>query len=65
MDFFDIPTSCPVVEGQPLRYSVGVYQGRNRLVVAWFFDYKDAYDYLKRARIEYPRFVYDILRTLF
>lgn len=65
MNFFDIPTSCPVVEGTPLRYSVGFYRGRRRTVIAWFADYKEAHDYLIKSIILRPYFKYDILKSMF
>lgn len=67
MDSFDVfrPRFSPVVDSIPYRYSVGVYRGRKRVVIAWFTDESSAIDYLVRCRIERPRVKFDYLQSLY
>jgi len=65
MDAFDAPKSCPRSEGVPLRYSVGFYRGKRRIIIAWFVDESVAIDYLRRFRRDHPRFKADLLQSLF
>lgn len=66
MDYFDFrPRFSPVVNGAPLRYSVGAYRGRKRITVAWFADEISAKDYLIRCHLDYPYVKFDCLRSLF
>lgn len=65
MDRFDIPKACPLIEGRPLRYSVGFYRGRRRVVVAWFAEFCDANSYCAKMRLQHPRFLIDVLHSLF
>lgn len=65
MDYCDIPKACPLVEGRPLRYSVGFYRGKRRCVVAWFADLSAAADYCVRMTSRYPDFKIDLLESLF
>ena len=65
MDVFDIPRSRPFAEGVPLRYSVGFYRGKRRIVIAWFVDESAATDYLLRFRRDHPQFKADLLKSFF
>lgn len=65
MDYFDRPKCCPLVDGVPLRYSVGYYRGSHRVVVAWFADFDAAFDYLTRTRSRYPHYEVDLLQSIF
>jgi len=65
MDFFDNPKACPLIEGQPFRYSVGFYRGKSRHVVAWFADQSAAIDYCTRMREQYPFARIDYLSSFF
>ena len=65
MDPFDRPRSCPIVEGQPLRWSVGYYRNRRRFTLAWFADFDAACRYLQSVSASYPRFKIDLLQSLF
>mgnify|MGYP007072511043 CR=1 FL=1 len=65
MENFSYPRSCPVVEGIPLRYSVGFYRNRVRRVFAWFVDYDSAFAYLERISRVYPHLKIDLLQSLF
>lgn len=65
MDYFDFrPRFSPVVSGIPLRYSVGAYRGKKRVVIAWFIDEVPATDYLVRCRLDHPSVKFDCLRSL-
>lgn len=66
MDYLDLPKACPLVEGRPLRYSVGFYRGRRRrYVFAWFDDLDAAFIYCNRMRNQYPHLTIDVLESLF
>lgn len=67
MDIFDAfrPRTSPVVEGQPLCYSVAAYRGKKRVVIAWFSDETSAFDFVTRCRIDRPDVKYDCIRSLF
>lgn len=65
MDYCDFPKACPLVEGRPLRYSVGFYRGKRRCIVAWFADRSAAVDYCARMISQYPNFKIDLLESLF
>lgn len=65
MDFSDHPRSCPVIEGQPLRWSVGYYRGRRRFTFAWFADFDAACRYLQSMSVSYPHFKIDLLQSFF
>lgn len=67
MDSFDAlrPRFSPVVNSAPFRYSVGVYRGGRRVIIAWFKDESDAIDYLDRCRIGRPRAKFDYLKSYF
>lgn len=65
MDPFYSPKASPIVEGVPLRYSVGFYRGRCRIVIGWFRDFDNAMDFLKRSRRNNPRFKYDLCKSIF
>lgn len=65
MDTFDALRSCPFVGGAPLRYSVGFYRGKRRIIIGWFVDESAAIDYLRRFRRDHPRFKADMLQALF
>lgn len=65
MDAFDTPRSCPSIDGVPLRYSVGFYRGKRRVILGWFIDKDAAIDYLLRFRRDHPRCKADLLQTLF
>lgn len=65
MDFFNRPRSCPIIEGQPLRWSVGYYRGRRRFTFAWFADLDFACRYLQSVAASYPHLKVDLLQSLF
>jgi hypothetical protein len=66
MDNFDFrPRFSPNVSGLPLRYSVGAYRGRKRVVIAWFADEFSANDYLVRCRRTNPYVRFDCLQSIF
>lgn len=55
----------PVIDSISYRYSVGLYHGGKRVIIAWFADESSAIDYLARCRFERPHVKYDYLRSLF
>lgn len=63
MDSFYYPKASPIVEGSPLRYSVAFYRGRRRIVIAWFQDFDQAMDFLKRSRRDRPYLKYDLCQS--
>lgn len=66
MSYFDFsPRFSPIINGMPLRYSIGSYRGRKRVVIAWFADESRAKDYLARCRRANPCIKFDCLRSLF
>lgn len=67
MDNFDAPRPrfSPVVDSTPYRYSVAVYRGAKRVIIAWFADECSAIDYLVRCRIDRPCVKFDYLKSLF
>lgn len=66
MDYFDFrPRFSPIVDGVPLRYSVGAYRGKKRVTIAWFVDESSANDYLARCRRTNPYIKFDCLKCLF
>ena len=66
MDRFDFrPKYSPVINGAPHRYSIGVYEGRKRVVIAWFSNEAPANDYLTRCRRTNPYVKFDCLESLF
>lgn len=66
MDYFDFrPRFSPIVNCTPLRYSVGAYRGRKRVIIAWFADEAPAKDYLIRCCLDSPRVKFDCLQSLF
>lgn len=66
MAYFDFrPRFSPVVNSVPHRYSVGVYRGRKRVVIAWFADESPANDYLARCRRTNPYIKFDCLKSFF
>lgn len=67
MDRLDVfrPRFSPIVDSVPYRFSVGVYRGKKRVVVAWFTTESGALDYLARCRRDNPSFKYDHLKSLF
>lgn len=65
MDPFYYPKASPIVEGAPLRYSVAFYRGRHRTVIAWFQDFDEAMDFLKRSRSDRPYIKYDLCKSMF
>ena len=66
MDNFDFkPKYSPVINGAPHRYSIGVYYGRKRVVIAWFSDEVSANDYLTRCHRTNPYVKFDCLKSLF
>lgn len=66
MDHFEFrPSFSPIIDGSPLRYSVGMYRGRKRIVVAWFADEAHAIGYLVRCRRDNPYAEFDCLESLF
>jgi len=66
MDRFDFrPRFAPIINGYPLRYSVAMYRGKKRIVVAWFADESSALEYLARCRRDNPFFKFDCLLSMF
>lgn len=66
MDYFDFKPKCsPVIDGAPLRYSIGAYRGRKRVIIAWLVDETSANDYLARCRRTNPCIKFDCLKSLF
>lgn len=66
MDYFDFkPKYSPVINGVSHCYSIGVYRGRKRVVIAWFSDETSANDYLVRCCRTNPWFKFDCLKSLF
>ena len=65
MDPFYYPKASPIVEGIPLRYSVGFYRGRHRTVIAWFQDFDEAMHFLNRLRCTRPYIKYDLCKSMF
>jgi len=64
MDNFDLRSRfSPVVDSIPYRYSIGVYRGKKRVVIAWFSDEIPARDYLVRCRLDRPSIKFDCLRS--
>lgn len=64
-DFDFKPRFSPIVNGVPLRYSVGAYRGKKRVVVAWFADESSAIDYFTRCCRTNPYIKFDYLKSLF
>ena len=66
MDHIDFrPRFSPTVNGAPLRYSVGMYRYKKRIIVAWFADETSAIEYLNRCRRDNPHAKFDYLQSLF
>nr|DAV15220.1 MAG TPA: hypothetical protein [Microviridae sp.] len=66
MDYFDFrPRFSPIVNSAPYRYSIGVYRGKKRFIIAWFADEIPANDYLVRCRRDNPYAKFDCLQSLF
>lgn len=66
MDYFDFrPRYSPVINSASLRYSVGAYRGKKRVIIAWFVDESPANDYLIRCRRTKPYIKFDCLKSLF
>lgn len=66
MDYIDFkPKYSPVINGAPYCYSIGVYHGRKRVVIAWFADETSANDYLVRCRRTNPYAKFDCFKSLF
>ena len=66
MDYFDFrPRFSPVVNSAPLRFSIGAYRGKKRVVIAWFADEIPANDYLVRCRLDRPDVKFDCYQSLF
>lgn len=66
MNHFDFrPRYSPVINSTPLRYSVGAYRGRKRIIIAWFIDEASADEYLTRCRRTNPYVKFDYLESLF
>lgn len=66
MDMSDFrPRFSPIVDSSPYRYSIGVYRGKKRFILAWFADEGSANDYLVRCRRDHSGFIFDCLKSLF
>lgn len=66
MDYIDFgPKFAPIINGSPLRYSVAMYRGKKRIIVAWFADETPAIAYLARCRRDNPYAEFDCLQSLF
>lgn len=63
--FYFKPKFSPVVNGSSLRYSVALYRGRKRIIIAWFSDEISAIEYLDRCRRDNPYVRFDYLESLF
>lgn len=63
--FMFYPPRCPVVDDRPFCYSVGFYRGKDRVVLAWFVEERDALDYLRRVRTSWKHLCFDMLNSLF
>lgn len=59
------PRFSPLVDSVPYRYSVAVYHGKKRVVIAWFSTESDAIDYLVRCRRTNPSAIFDYLQSIF
>lgn len=59
------PCFSPIINGAPCKFSVGMYRGQKRIIVAWFNDENYANDYLIRCRRDNPFAKFDCLRSLF
>lgn len=58
------PSFSPIINGSPLSYSVGMYRGKKRIIVAWFADETPALEYLVRCRRDNPYAKFDCLQSL-
>ena len=47
------------------RWSVGLYFGKRRTIIAWFEHIDEAAEYLASARKSHPDRFYDILQSIF
>ena len=47
------------------RWSVGLYSGKKRIIIAWFEHIDEAAEYLASARKSHPGRLYDILQSVF
>lgn len=47
------------------RWSVGLYCGKKRVVIAWFEHVDEAAEFLVSARKSHPGRFYDILQSIF
>lgn len=66
MDYIDFrPRFAPIINDSPLRYSVGMYRGKKRIIVAWFSDENPAFEYLIRCRRDNPYAKFDCIQSLF
>jgi len=66
MDNFNFrPSFAPIINDSPLRYSVAMYRGKKRIVVAWFSSEAPALDYLARCRRDNPYAKFDCVQSLF
>ena len=61
----DYGFACPVVDVLPLRWSVGRYFGKRRVIIAWFGDECSARDYAQRSAACNPGWKCDYLKSLF
>lgn len=59
------PCFSPIINGAPCQFSVGMYRGKKRIIVAWFIDEKSANDYLIRCRRDNPFATFDCIQALF
>ena len=59
------PRFSPVVGDVPYRYSVAVYHGKKRVIIAWFSTESDAIEYLIFCRRTNPSDIFDYLQSMF
>lgn len=66
MDSLDFrPRFSPIIDGSPLRFSIGMYRNKKRIIVAWFADETPALEYLARCRRDNRYAKFDCLQSLF
>lgn len=66
MDYIDFrPRFSPIINGSHLCYSVAMYRGKKRIIVAWFADETSASEYLIRCRRDNPYAKFDCIQSLF
>lgn len=54
-----------VVDNRPLRWSVGKYIGKRRVIIAWFENEFDAMELAERFSFDFPGIKFDWCKSLF